>query len=266
MLVTIKTLLHTLLLPPGGLLLIAALGAWLARSGARVRTRRSGWLLLAASLAALWLLSTPVVADWFERAAEREPPLDLSRPVQVQAQAIVILGGGDERVAAPEYGGAPAPGPYLLERLAYGAYVARRTRLPVLVSGDPREALAMRTSLARDFGIEVRWVEGLSRDTFENAQFSAPLLKTAGVSRIVLVTDSTHIWRAAHEFASAGFDVVPAPVGLWAARETGLLRYLPAPAALARSRNALYELIGDVVRRVLAALHLRRQVPWTAPS
>ena len=37
-------------------------------------------------------------------------------------------------MAAPEYGG-PAAGPGLLERLSYGAYVARRTGLPVLVSG-----------------------------------------------------------------------------------------------------------------------------------
>ena len=124
----------------------------------------------------------------------------------------------------------------------------------------------MRTSLARDFGVEVRWVEARSRDTFENAQFSAPLLKAAGVSRIVLVTDSTHVWRAAHEFTSAGLGVVPAPVGLWAPRETGLLRYLPATAAVTRSRSALYELLGDLVRRALAALHLRRHTAWTAPS
>jgi uncharacterized SAM-binding protein YcdF (DUF218 family) len=264
MFVTLKTLLHTLLLPPGGPLLVAGAGALLARSGITARARRAGWLLLAASLVVSWLLATPVVADWLERATERSPPLDLSRPVE--AQAIVILGGGDERVAAPEYGGAPAPGPLLLERVAYGAFVAHRTALPVLVSGTAQEALAMRTSLARDFGVEVRWVEGHSRDTFENAQFSAPLLQAAGVSRIVLVTDSTHVWRASHEFASAGLGVVPAPVGLWAPRETGLLRYLPATAALTRSRSALYELLGDLVRRALAALHLRRHAAWTALS
>src|SRR5207244_556663 len=124
----------------------------------------------------------------------------------------------------------------------------------------------MRTSLARDFGVEVRWVEGRSRDTFENAQFSAPLLKAAGVSRIILVTDGTHAWRAAHEFAGTGLAVVPAPVGLWAPRETGMQRYLPSTAALNRSRSALYELLGDLVRRVLAALHLRRHTAWTTPG
>ena len=95
MLIAIKTLLHTLVLPPGGPLLLAAAGAWLiARRGAGLRVRRTGWALLVAGLASLWLLATPVVADALRRAAERCPPLDLNRPVQ--AQAIVIIGGGAE--------------------------------------------------------------------------------------------------------------------------------------------------------------------------
>jgi uncharacterized SAM-binding protein YcdF (DUF218 family) len=257
MLITLKSLLHTLLLPPAGPLLLAAAGAWLLRSRASAGTAKTGWLLLAAGLASLWLLATPWVADALARTVEREPALDLTRPVQ--AQAIVILGGGDQRSAAPEYGGEPAPGSALLERLAYGAFLAHRTELPVLVSGTAREVLAMRSSLARNFRIEVRWVEDQSRDTFQNAQFCARLLKDAGVSRILLVTDSAHEWRASREFASAGFTVVPAPVGVWAPRETGFLRYLPAPTALTRSTAALYELFGDLVRRGFAGLHLRRQ-------
>jgi len=256
MFITLKTLLHTLLLPPGGPLLVAAAGAWLLRSRS-AGAARAGWLLLAAGLASLWLLATPWVADLLARAAEREPALDLTRAPQ--AQAIVILGGGDERVAAPEYGGEAAPGSVLLERVTYAAFLAHHTALPVLVSGTAEEALAMRASLARGFGIQVRWVEDHSRDTFQNAQFSARLLKAAGVSRILLVTSSAHEWRASHEFASVGLTVLPAPSGVWAPRETGLLRYLPAPAALGRSSTALYELLGDLVRRGLAALGLRTQ-------
>jgi len=257
MFITLKELLHTLLLPPGGPLLIAAAGAWLLRARSSAIAARAGGLLLGAGLASLWLLATPLVADALARAAEREPALDLARASQ--AQAIVILGGGDERLAAPEYGGEPAPGSVLLERIAYGAFLAHRTALPVLVSGTSAEALAMRVSLARDFRIQVRWVEERSRDTFQNAQFSSRLLKAAGVSRILLVTSSAHAWRASHEFASAGITVVPAPVGVWAPRESGLLRYLPGPGALARSSAALYELLGDLVRRALAALRLRTQ-------
>src|SRR5256885_8538981 len=108
MFITLKSLLHTLLLPPGGPLLVAAAGAWLLRSRASAGAARAGWLLLGTGLASLWLLATPLVADALARAAEREPALDLTRASQ--AQAIVILGGGDERLAAPEYGGGPPPG------------------------------------------------------------------------------------------------------------------------------------------------------------
>jgi uncharacterized SAM-binding protein YcdF (DUF218 family) len=256
MLITLKSTLHILLLPPAGPMLLAACGAWLLR-GRAARARAVGWLLLATGLGSLWLLSTPWVADALARAAEREPPLDLSLPLN--AQAIVILGGGDERLAAPEYGGAPAPGPVLLERLAYGALLAHRTALPVLISGSAREASAMRTSLRRDFGIEVRWSEERSRDTFQNAAYSAPLLRADGVSRIALVTSAAHAWRAAHEFASAGLTVVPAPVGVWAPRETGLGYYLPTVSALQRSNAALAELLGDPVRRAFVGLRLRVQ-------
>ena len=257
MFIAIKTLLHSLLLPPGGLLLLAAAGACLiARRGASVPARRTGWVLLWAGLATLWLLAIPVVAGALGRAAQRCPPLDLTRPVQ--AQAIVILGGEAERLGAPEYGGEPAVSNRLLERLNYGAFVARTTGLPVAVSGTDRETLAMRASLARDFGVSTTWAEARSRDTFQNAQFCAELLEPLGVTRIVLVTDADHEWRAMQEFVSAGFSVVPAPVGFYVPQNIGPRSFLPNAYALSHSTAALYELVGDLARQVFSALHLRR--------
>lgn len=256
MLITLKMILHTLLLPPGGPLLLAAAGAWLLGRAPTIFARRCGWALLVAGLGSLWMLATPAVANVLGEAARRCPPLDLSQPIR--AQAIVILGGGDSRPVAPEYGGAPAAGRGLLERVSYGAFLAQRTGLPVLVSGDEIEAQAMRASLARDFHVETRWVEDRSRDTFENAAFSARILKPAGVSRIILVTDAAHEWRAAHEFMSAGLAVIPGPEGAWQWHGSGVTRYVPNMDALAHSTEALYELIGDLVRRALITLDLRR--------
>jgi uncharacterized SAM-binding protein YcdF (DUF218 family) len=256
MLIALKTVLHTLLLPPGGPLLLAIAGTWLiARRGA-ARSRRAGWVLLVAGLAALWLLAIPLVADVLSRAAQRCPPLDLGRPLQ--AQAIVILGGEGERPVAPEYGGEPAVRLSLLERLNYGAFIARRTGLPVAISGSDDEAPAMRVALARDFGVDTRWTEDRSRDTFENAQFCSTLLRPVGITRIVLVTDAGHEWRAMREFVAAGFTVVPAPVGLQVPKHAGLYSFIPSVTALADSTQALYELIGNVARVVFEKLHLRR--------
>jgi uncharacterized SAM-binding protein YcdF (DUF218 family) len=250
MLLPIKTLLKGLILPPAGPLLLAFLGVILLKR--RPLLARSCLIL---GLGSLWLLSTPVVSDALERLAEQYPPLDW--PSAAGAQAIVILGGGGQRVAAPEYGG-PAAEPVLLERLSYGAYVAGKTGLPILVTGFHMEADAMRETLLRNFGIRARWVDDQAYDTFENARNSVRLLKADAVSRIVLVTQGTHMRRSVHEFTAAGVEVVPGPVGVLAPRDLGMSRYVPNPAALLRAHAAIYELLGEPVRAFLAVTHLRR--------
>jgi uncharacterized SAM-binding protein YcdF (DUF218 family) len=258
MLITLKFVLRSLVLPPAGPLLLAALGTWLLvrrRTGGAART--AAVALVVVSLATLWLLATPAIADTLTRLAGHYPALDPDSPVR--GQAIVILAGGSARMA-PEYGG-PAVGLVTLERVSYGAYLARRTGLPVLVSGSPREALGMRATLARDFGIAARWVNGESRDTFDDAQLSARLLKADGVARIVLVTSATHEWRAAQEFESAGLAVEPAPVHVWAPQPGELQDYFPDAVGLLQSREALYEILGNGVRQILVVTHLRRHGP-----
>jgi uncharacterized SAM-binding protein YcdF (DUF218 family) len=167
----------------------------------------------------------------------------------------VILGGGGQRLYAPEYGG-PAAGGILLERLSYGAFLANKTQLPVLVTGFRVEAAAMHASLARNFGIEARWVDNRAYDTFENARNSAQLLQADGIRRILLVTHATHMRRAVEEFRSAGLDVVPAPTGIMDPNQTGL-GLQPFPDQLLRSSSAINEIVGEAVRALLQATHLR---------
>jgi len=211
---------------------------------------------LIAGFASLWLLSTPVISDVLTGWVERYPPLDLKGAAD--AQAIVILGGGGQRAVAPEYGG-PAAEPLLLERLSYGAYLANKTGLSVLVTGFSLEARAMHDSLQRNFGVEARWIDDQAYDTFQNARNSARLLQADGVHRIILVTRATHMGRSVEEFTSAGLEVFPAPAGMLGPRDFGVLRYIPNPDALLRSHAAIYEMVGEPVRIFLAASHLRRQ-------
>jgi uncharacterized SAM-binding protein YcdF (DUF218 family) len=241
-----RQILKSLVLPPAAPLLVAFAGLVLLHF---TRWRRTGTAVCACGLLSLWLLATPVIADRLLRATERYPALDLEHVPA--AQAIVILAGG-VRLGAPEYGG-PAPNLPTLQRLAYGALVARTTKLPILVSGSGTEAAAMRDSLQRDFGIEVRWVENHSWDTQENAQLSAAILKSAGVDTILLVTSANHMYRAAADFRAQGLSVVPAPSGLWAQQEFRVRRWVPNIEALWRSQTALYEDLGDVVLAVHAA-------------
>ena len=122
----VKAVLKALVLPPTGLLLLAALGLGLTR-----RAPRLGRALAAAGVAALLALSMPAVADFLVGFVDTSTAFDPQ--AAKSAKAIVILGGG-VRQNAPEYGG-DTIATLTLERVRYGARVARLTGLPVLVSG-----------------------------------------------------------------------------------------------------------------------------------
>lgn len=239
-LLTVKELLKSLVVPPAGPLVVAIAGLGLF---CVTRWRRAGATLCAAGLLALWLLAMPIIADVLGRAGERYPALDLKQ--MPRADAIVILAAGARPAA--EYGG-QAPSVTTLQRLAYGALIARATQLPILVSGTGQEAAAMHNSLQRDFGVPVQWVESHSRDTQENAQMSAVILRNAKITSIVLVTSANHMSRAAAEFRALGFTVIPAPTGMWAPQEQRWRRWVPNADALKRSQSALYEDLGDIVQ------------------
>jgi uncharacterized SAM-binding protein YcdF (DUF218 family) len=239
----IHLVIRDLILPPAAPLLLITAGLLLARRRP-VEGRTIAW----SGVALLWLLSMPVVAGGLLRAAQKYPALDLSR--QTGAGAIVILGAGayDEE---PEYE-ADAPDSDTLERVTYGAYVAKSTDLPVLVSGasmvsSTSVASVMERFLQRDFNCPVRWVEKRSLDTHENALFSAAILRPAGVQRVILVTSATHMARSVQEFEAAGLDVVPAPTAFMTHGRLGVLSFLPSMQGLHHSRDALYELFGRAV-------------------
>lgn len=252
MLILLKSILRNLVLPPAGPVLLACAGLLLLK-----RSARAGRTLIGTGLALLWLLSTPIIAEGLTRLAQRCPALDPNRIPD--AQAIVVLGGGGFRSRAPEYGGGRAAELELLERLDYAAWLSRRTALPVLVTGLGEEAATMHDVLWRDFGIPVRWVDARAGDTFENARNAARLLSAEGLRRIILITSGTHMLRSVHEFEATGLSVIAAPVGNRLGHAHGLREYFPSATGLLRSYGALYELLGEPVRVVLAALHLRRQ-------
>jgi uncharacterized SAM-binding protein YcdF (DUF218 family) len=238
-----KQVLKNLVLPPTGPLLLLVLGLVLASFR---KARLTGAVLSALGLAFLWVLATPIAADTLVRWAERYPALDAAQAGE--ARAIVILGGG-VRVNAPEYG-TSAPGATSLERLVYGARLARQTHLPVLISGSRFEASSMTDFLHEDLGVSAEWVENRSRDTHQNAQFSAAILARAGVHKVILVTSAAHMARSVVEFNQAGIDVIPAPAAMWAQREWGVLAYVPNADAMVRSQRALYEGLGRLVQDV----------------
>jgi uncharacterized SAM-binding protein YcdF (DUF218 family) len=240
----VKAVLKALILPPGGPLLLALAG--LAMIG---RHPRAGRRVAFAGVALLFALSIPAVGLMLTSLVDAASPFDPR--TASNAQALVILGGGTRR-DAPEYGG-DTLGRYTLDRVRYGARVAKATALPVLVSGGSTyggatEASLMRDALEKELGVPVRWAEDQSRTTYENAQFSARMLKAAGVARIVLVVHGADVPRAKAEFEEAGIAVIAAPTGLPPARLSGPLDYLPSVSGLEASWHALYEMAALAVR------------------
>lgn len=241
----LKKLLAAFVLPPMLPLLPIISGLALLRSAPRL-----GLTLAWAGVALNLLLIVPASVGW--GVAQVEDPAPLASETIGQADAIVILGAG-RREYAPEFGGETV-NRLALERLRYGARLARMSGLPVLVSGgggvdEVPEAVLMKAALEEDFGVAVRWTEGRSLDTRGNALYSSAILSTAGVGRILLVTHAAHMPRAQAEFEAAGLVVHPAPTA-WLGDYTGkkganaFIGELPSQNSAYVGWYALHEIIG----------------------
>jgi len=239
----LKQAVKVLVLPPNGPVLLALVGLIVARRRP-VAGRRMTWT----ALTGLILLSMPIVSAWIIGATGRTPPpLDLTKPPD--AQAIVILGGGI-RPFAVEYAGATLSS-ITLERVRYGARIARATGLPVLVSGGalrdtPSEAALMRDALTTEYHVPVRWTEGRSHNTHQNAINSAAILKANRVARVILVGHSFDFPRSRREFEAAGIDVVAAPIGI-PSSSPWFSDFIPGLGGLQLSYFALYELLANML-------------------
>lgn len=256
----LKPALTALVLPPlPWLLLMLAGGAVLRRRAA------AGWVCLAVGAAGLWMSSTLTVGEALEHELLR-PFHALSRTeiddlAHADRTAIVVLGAGRESFA-PEYG-RPSLSRFAVERLRYGLWLSRATGLPAAFSGGtghaqpdgPSEAEIAAGIAEQDFGRPLEWTEGRSRDTHENAVYMVPLLRAAGVKRIVLVTHGWHMRRSLREFERAithsggGMTLTPAPMGLTLSELRPLLRWLPSDAGIVLTRRCLHEWLGLLASR-----------------
>ena len=237
-----------LLLPPGSLILIAILGFLIYSKWAW-----AGSVVIVTALALLIALSLPRTGQQLMASLETyATSLDADGLDQAQkdAKAIVVLAGG-RYANAPEFGGDTVNRP-TLERLRYGVYLHRQTKLPLLVSGGSvngekiSEAELMQQVLQQDYKLAANWQEKHSRNTFENALESAELLRAAGIEHVILVTHGYHMRRAIWSFEQMGVEVTAAPTGLTTLGYRGrtVHAYLPSAEGLYLSSLALREHLG----------------------
>jgi len=235
--VTLNYALSDLVLPPTSLALLTIAGLALVR-----RHRALGLTLALVSQILLLALATPVVANALARSLEPPP---VTAALLSRAQAIVILAGGNNR-GSPEWGGETVKH-YTLQRLRYGAHLARETGLPIYVTGGTpeggkhAEGALMRDVLVNEYKLDVRWVDSGAMTTGENALAAARDLQAQQIRRVALVTDAMHMPRARQVFEAAGFEVIACPTAYAGQRPFAPYQLVPGASALQISSYALRE-------------------------
>ncbi len=234
-----------LVLPPLGFGWLLVL-AWLLL---RARPRMARWLVFIAVSLTL-LCAMPITAQYLSLAIEvsEQPALPGN------AQAIVVLAAGRRIHYGPDgrrVGASPAA--FTLERMRSGMQLARRTGLPLLVTGgkpdgeDPTEGEVMRDVYAQDYGIKVRWVEDASRNTAESADYTTRMLRRDGIHTVILVTHAFHMRRSLTVFRQSGLRVLAAPVlAVNRPHPPEWADFLPNMQSLARSHYAMHEMGGMI--------------------
>ena len=233
------------LAPPTLFITLCLVGALLT-----LAWRRMGIAVALVARLCLFALSTPALSSYLLRQLEAE----IQDTDDFGAARAIVALGGDQRIGD----GADIPdtlGPLSLERVVFAAQAFRRLRLPVAVSGGhipgahAAAAELMKPVLERDFAVPVVWSEERSRTTFENAVFTAELLRGRDIGTVVLVTQAWHQPRALWSFERAGLHAVPWPAPRDALHIDRIDDFLPKIGALGESFLALHEMIGGLYYR-----------------
>ena len=211
------------------------------------RRPRLARVCLGISALALYICALP----WVSRGLLNlyaDPPLPPDSLSSYGAEAVVVLTGG-AKTYAPEFGRSEPNKPSLI-RARYGAFVQKKTGLPLLftgASGKVDEAQVM-ADMALEMGCAADkvWIENESRTTRESAKYCVTYLGARHIHKILLVSQAFHVPRSARVFRWAGFEVVPAPCDFPGQHEGGAILYLvPHAYYLSETSTLVEEMIGS---------------------
>jgi uncharacterized SAM-binding protein YcdF (DUF218 family) len=245
-----KKLVTPFILPPGlFILVLLAVGFWqLTR-----RKWRPGFFLVTLGLT-MWFAATPPMAHLMTRYLENQYPL----PANPQGDVIVMLGGAIYE-GAPDLSGLGAPSASAAERLLTTARIHRRTGLPIILSGGnvwkERKVLMgpIYKRFLTDLGVPADriFLENRSRDTFENALFTAELCRQKGYRQPIVVTHALHMPRAILCFTKVDMPATPFPCAFrtWPDKTHYWINFFPA--GYSDLADALHECLGLLYYRLL---------------
>jgi len=197
----------------------------------------------------------PVVSNALRASVEAQfPPVEMGA-LSKKAQAIVVLGGGTQ---SAEVSGQMPDLNSGADRMWHAARLFHAGIAPIVVltgGGNLNvsinsEAEDMRTFLS-DLGVptEAMVLEGLSRNSRQNAQFTDDILRPQGINQIILITSALHMRRAVASFENQGFTVIPAATDYEARTRFDWTGFLPDASALDGSARAIKEIVGRISGR-----------------
>lgn len=199
---------------PAAYFLLLILG-WRATKGTeRKKTRR----LFLAGFLLFGFLSTDVCADWILGSLEDQYSITVTE--HQNADGIIVLGGMMDPVAqrgdVPEFTDGA-------NRLFAGLAILRAGKAPIMIlsggsglifQGGPAESTLLKSwLLEQDMAREEQIIaESQSRNTAENAIYSAQIAEELGWNRVFLVTSAFHMPRSVAVFNElTDLEVLPVP-------------------------------------------------------
>ena len=216
--------------------------------------RRSGLCSGFLAVMILAVCSSPLSLALYREHELKYPPVPVS--ASPAADAIVVL-GGDVGIPVPPRAESQLHGNRLLH--GFRLFKAGKAPLILLTGGNvfAQEGLEAEVvygkAILADWGIpeDAIMVETNSRNTHQNAIYSFETLKAQGVDRILLVTGSFHMPRAAAVFRHVGFEVIPSPSNFSVTdyRRPKLIDWWPSLGNLAQAKAVIHEKLGIFVYR-----------------
>ncbi len=255
-LTSLKPFFTNLLLPSSSALLLIFIGIL----SLRIKNKRYSRICLYGGLAAAWILSCNLSAQWLNTNLLKHYAFTTPKQIKKnKVQAIVVLGSGIQSYA-PEYLNASQPSSTSAARLRYGAWLYIQTRIPIAFSGGhgwatrggdmDSEAKTARFYLKSFKLPPPKWLDDRSADTAENAQEMARILLPLGITRIALVTHAWHMERSVRLFGQQGFVITPAPIQTITPEAYGLLNIIPSAEGVTNVAYVLKEVLALTVMNI----------------
>ena len=243
-----------LLVPSTALITTLAIGVSLLWSP----WRRAGRWATTITASLLVLVATLPIASWVAKPLEtRFPPIQL---LPNSIAGIISIGGAFQTALTSDWG-QPQVNNHAERLTAFMALAREHPNVQLVFSGGSAGFSSLRpteSDVARDLfasmGMDTERIifEDRSRNTCENAIYTAQLIKPTKQQHWVLITSAMDMPRAVGVFRKAGFQVLPYPVDYTTGKSI-ILDFTPTVVRnLARLDHAVHEWLGLLGYRLLA--------------